>query len=72
MFAGPNGSGKSVLKSYLQAELLGIYLNPDEIEASIRRDGLPAVLILVKLLGKWQILAVEIVLTPWPVGDQGW
>ena len=40
MFAGPNGSGKSVLKSYLQAELLGIYLNPDEIEASIRRDGL--------------------------------
>jgi predicted ABC-type ATPase len=39
MFAGPNGSGKSVLKSHLPAELLGIYLNPDEIEASIRRDG---------------------------------
>ncbi len=39
MFAGPNGSGKSVLKSYLPPELLGVYLNPDEIEAGIRRDG---------------------------------
>lgn len=35
----PNGSGKSVLKSYLPTELLGVYLNPDEIEAGIRRDG---------------------------------
>jgi predicted kinase len=39
MFAGPNGSGKSTLKSYLPAELLGIYLNPDEIEKSINKDG---------------------------------
>jgi predicted ABC-type ATPase len=39
MFAGPNGSGKSALKAVLPAELLGVYLNPDEIEAQIRRDG---------------------------------
>ena len=39
MFAGPNGSGKSTLKTVLPPELLGIYLNPDEIEARIRRDG---------------------------------
>jgi predicted ABC-type ATPase len=39
MFAGPNGSGKSTLKSYLPRELLGVYLNPDEIEATIRKDG---------------------------------
>lgn len=35
MFAGPNGSGKSTLKSYLAPALLGIYLNPDEIEQEI-------------------------------------
>ena len=39
MFAGPNGSGKSLLKSYLPEELLGVYLNPDEIELEIRRQG---------------------------------
>ncbi len=39
MFAGPNGSGKSILKAYLPKELLGIYLNPDEIELEIRRQG---------------------------------
>ncbi len=39
MFAGPNGSGKSLLKSYLPKELLGVYLNPDEIELEIRRQG---------------------------------
>ena len=39
MFAGPNGSGKSTLKSYLRNELLGVYLNPDEIEQEIRRQG---------------------------------
>jgi len=39
MFAGPNGSGKSVLKSSLPTELLGVYLNPDEIEAGIREMG---------------------------------
>ncbi len=39
MFAGPNGSGKSTLKSVLPNELLGVYLNPDEIEQEIRRRG---------------------------------
>lgn len=39
MFAGPNGSGKSTLKSYLPKELLGVYLNPDEIEREIREKG---------------------------------
>jgi predicted ABC-type ATPase len=39
MFAGPNGSGKSTLKSYLPAALLGVYLNPDEIEQEIRKQG---------------------------------
>lgn len=32
MFAGPNGSGKSTLKEVIRAEMLGIYINPDEIE----------------------------------------
>jgi len=39
MFAGPNGSGKSTLKSYLPEALLGVFLNPDEIEQSIRAQG---------------------------------
>jgi len=39
MFAGPNGSGKSTLKAVLPKVLLGVYLNPDEIEQEIRRDG---------------------------------
>jgi len=39
MFAGPNGSGKSTLKSYLRPPLLGVFLNPDEIEEEIRKDG---------------------------------
>lgn len=39
MFAGPNGSGKSTLKSVLPPELLGVYLNPDEIEQGIREQG---------------------------------
>jgi predicted ABC-type ATPase len=39
MFAGPNGSGKSTLKAVLPKVLLGIYLNPDEIEQEIRRQG---------------------------------
>jgi predicted ABC-type ATPase len=39
MFAGPNGSGKSTLKSYLPLELLGVYLNPDEMEQEIRRQS---------------------------------
>ena len=39
MFAGPNGSGKSELKSYLPTSLLGVYLNPDEIEADVKMRG---------------------------------
>jgi predicted ABC-type ATPase len=39
MFAGPNGSGKSVLKSYLSSKLLGVYLNPDEIQKDIETTG---------------------------------
>lgn len=37
MFAGPNGSGKSTFKSIIRPELLGIFINPDEIEQQIRR-----------------------------------
>ena len=40
MFAGPNGSGKSTIKEMLLPEWLGIYVNADEIEKTIRRDGL--------------------------------
>lgn len=39
MFAGPNGSGKSTMKSVLRKELLGVYVNPDEIEAEIKQSG---------------------------------
>ena len=39
MFAGPNGSGKSTFKSVIGSELLGIYINPDEIE---KRSSHPA------------------------------
>lgn len=35
MFAGPNGSGKSTIKSVINPTLLGIYINPDEIEKNI-------------------------------------
>lgn len=37
MFAGPNGSGKSTIKSVIRKELLGTYINPDEIEAEIKQ-----------------------------------
>lgn len=37
MFAGPNGSGKSTMKNNLPSPLLGVYINPDEIEAIINR-----------------------------------
>jgi len=37
MFAGPNGSGKSTLKSVIADDLLGIYINPDEIEKEIKQ-----------------------------------
>jgi predicted kinase len=39
MFAGPNGSGKSTIKSVIRPELLGIYVNPDEIEEELRLQG---------------------------------
>ncbi len=39
MFAGPNGSGKSELKKHLPLALLGIYLNPDEVEKDLREQG---------------------------------
>lgn len=40
MFAGPNGSGKSTLKTVLPRELLGVYLNPDEIELEMKTKGI--------------------------------
>ena len=39
VFAGPNGSGKSTMKSVLKPELLGAYINPDEIEATIKKTN---------------------------------
>ncbi len=39
MFAGPNGSGKSTIKSMIRPELLGVYINPDEIEKKIKEGG---------------------------------
>lgn len=40
MFAGPNGSGKSTIKSILNPELLGVYINPDEIQKRIESTGM--------------------------------
>ncbi|GAB4021649.1 zeta toxin family protein [Spirosoma koreense] len=39
MFAGPNGSGKSTVKSVIEANMLGYYLNPDDIEKAVKHDG---------------------------------
>jgi len=39
MFAGPNGSGKSTLNTIISKELLGVYINPDEIEKEIKEFG---------------------------------
>lgn len=39
MFAGPNGSGKSTIKSVVPGKLLGVYLNPDEIQKDIEDRG---------------------------------
>lgn len=39
MFAGPNGSGKSTLKGILDPELLGHYLNADDIEKQLNTMG---------------------------------
>lgn len=38
MFAGPNGSGKTTIKTVIRPELLGIYINPDEIEKNIKQN----------------------------------
>lgn len=42
MFAGPNGSGKSTIKDVVEATvpgLLGVYINPDEMEKAIKSSG---------------------------------
>ncbi len=39
MFAGPNGSGKSTIKSVVPQKLLGVYLNPNEIQKAIEDRG---------------------------------
>lgn len=39
MFAGPNGSGKSTIKNVVPEKLLGVYLNPDEIQKDIEVRG---------------------------------
>lgn len=39
MFAGPNGSGKSTIKASINQELIGIYINPDEIEKDVNTKG---------------------------------
>ena len=39
MFAGPNGSGKSTIKSLIKPKLLGLYVNPDDIEKAISQSG---------------------------------
>jgi hypothetical protein len=39
MFAGPNGSGKSTIKGVVPESLLGVYLNPDEIQQEIEQSG---------------------------------
>ena len=39
MFAGPNGSGKSTLHSVISPNLLGVYINPDEIEKKVRQEN---------------------------------
>lgn len=35
LFAGANGSGKSTLKSVINPALLGVYINPDDMEREI-------------------------------------
>lgn len=39
VFAGPNGSGKSTMKSAIPSHLIGIYINPDEIEKAAKDSG---------------------------------
>lgn len=35
IFAGPNGSGKSTIKAVVPDHLLGVYVNPDEIQKGL-------------------------------------
>lgn len=39
LFAGPNGSGKSTINTVIPTNLLGYYLNPDEIEKEVKSCG---------------------------------
>ena len=39
MFAGPNGSGKSTMRSVIKPELLGAYVNPDDMEAEMKETN---------------------------------
>jgi predicted ABC-type ATPase len=39
IFAGPNGSGKSTIKELIPSDWLGIYINADEIEKTVREKG---------------------------------
>jgi predicted ABC-type ATPase len=39
MFAGPNGSGKSTIKGVISRELLGVYLNPDDMQKEMEATG---------------------------------
>lgn len=39
IFAGPNGSGKSTIKEMLPPQWLGVYVNADELETRLKRDG---------------------------------
>lgn len=41
MFAGPNGSGKTTVKNSLRKtpKWFGLYINPDDLEADIRKAG---------------------------------
>jgi len=42
IFAGPNGSGKSTIKDTLPSAWLGVYINADDIEMSLREQGVLA------------------------------
>lgn len=39
MIAGPNGSGKSTIKEVLSPNLLGVYVNADEIQCQLNESG---------------------------------
>lgn len=39
MFAGPNGSGKSTIKGMVPPGLLGVYINPDDMQKDMAECG---------------------------------